>query len=182
MTPVYKFRGKTPDNMWVFGNLVNGSNGTFILTEGYEIGAESWQPEYHSSGMGCGLEDRNIKDRYEAMEHGWEKAVERFNEMIPEFIKVLPETVGQFVGLNDKNGKEIYDGDKVKWNAGWTRKNENGGVFENIVEFRNTMTENGWIVRNGSFSKKLTKSGVINSKCEVIGNIHDKIINENDTN
>ncbi|NTG48629.1 hypothetical protein G6M04_14645 [Agrobacterium rhizogenes] len=33
--------------------------------------------EYHHSGMGCGLEDRNIHDRYDAMHHGWECALER---------------------------------------------------------------------------------------------------------
>lgn len=35
------------------------------------------EPEYHSQGMGCGLEDRCITDRYEAMEHGWGQAMER---------------------------------------------------------------------------------------------------------
>lgn len=35
------------------------------------------EPEYHSQGMGCGLEDRGITDRYEAMQHGWEQAMER---------------------------------------------------------------------------------------------------------
>lgn len=35
------------------------------------------EPEYHDQGMGCGLEDRGIRDRYDAMHHGWEKAMER---------------------------------------------------------------------------------------------------------
>ncbi len=33
-------------------------------------------PEYHEAGMGCGIEDRGITDRYEACKHGYESAVE----------------------------------------------------------------------------------------------------------
>ncbi len=32
---------------------------------------------------------------------------------------VIPETVGQSIGKNDKNGKEIYEGDKMKTHTGW---------------------------------------------------------------
>lgn len=35
------------------------------------------EPEYHDQGMGCGLEDRCITDRYDAMYHGWSQAMER---------------------------------------------------------------------------------------------------------
>lgn len=40
-------------------------------------------PEYHYTGMGCGIEDRGITDRYDAMHYGWECAMERvFGENI----------------------------------------------------------------------------------------------------
>ena len=35
------------------------------------------EPEYHDEGMGCGVEDRNITDRYEAAAFGWEQAMGR---------------------------------------------------------------------------------------------------------
>lgn len=42
------------------------------------------EPQYHDAGMGCGLEDRGITDRYEAMGHGWDCAMERiYGEVIP---------------------------------------------------------------------------------------------------
>lgn len=42
------------------------------------------EPQYHAEGMGCGLEDRGITDRYEAMRHGWDEAMERiYGEVIP---------------------------------------------------------------------------------------------------
>ena len=48
------------------------------------------EPEYHHQGMGCGLEDRNITDRYNAMEHGWEQAMERvYGEHINGAIEVI---------------------------------------------------------------------------------------------
>ena len=36
-------------------------------------------PEYHEQGMGCGLEDQGITDRYEACRYGYEQALEDVN-------------------------------------------------------------------------------------------------------
>jgi len=41
-------------------------------------------PDYNASAMGCGLEDRNITDRYEAMRYGWDCAMERVFAQIPD--------------------------------------------------------------------------------------------------
>ena len=32
--------------------------------------------EYHIQGMGCGLEDIGVTDRYDAMAHGWDEVME----------------------------------------------------------------------------------------------------------
>jgi hypothetical protein len=40
---------------------------------------------YHSEGMGCGIEDRGITDRYQACEYGWDMAMDRVAEQMPGY-------------------------------------------------------------------------------------------------
>lgn len=43
-------------------------------------------PELHSNALGCGVEDRNIHDRYEAAEYGWQDGVDRAAGCVPDEI------------------------------------------------------------------------------------------------
>lgn len=52
------------------------------LPESLEI---EW-PELHRQALGCGVEDRGIRDRYDAAEYGWQDGVDRAVECVPEAI------------------------------------------------------------------------------------------------
>jgi len=53
-----------------------------------ELFVMDW-PAYHSQAQGCGLEDRGITDRYEAMAYGWDQALERVAECLPDSLYTL---------------------------------------------------------------------------------------------
>jgi hypothetical protein len=65
------------------------------------------EPDYHHEAMGCGLEDRNVTDRYEAMHYGWECAVGRMLEQIPEGDLYTSPISKEWVGLTDKDIKGL---------------------------------------------------------------------------
>ena len=96
-----------------------------------------------------------------------------------DWVYVNPETVGQFTGLYDKNGKEIYDGDiiysefpdgsKTNCLIGW---NEEKSCFGLMDEYNYRSKLEGYDFPrfdNAIFCNFLKHS----KKFEVIGNIYD---------
>lgn len=87
---------------------------------------------YYPEGMGCGIEDRCITDRYEACEYGWYKAIEAVIEVIqnmedgktdndwipvseklPEVEKMVKVTVHSSEWIADYDSAWVPEGEKT---------------------------------------------------------------------
>lgn len=78
-------------------------------------------------------------------------------------LEVIPETIGQYTGLKDKNGKEIYEGDIVKIDK---------EDYKYIVKFYD-----GCFVGINKYDEHYEQAKILGNlftlELEVIGNIHD---------
>ena len=77
-----------------------------------------------------------------------------------DWVSVIPETVGQYTGLKDKNGKKIFEGDTV-----WFGDEKERGV----VYFDNSCSR--FAVRFDTFDAAFDH--LYSNDLEIIGNVHD---------
>lgn len=81
---------------------------------------------------------------------------------------VFPETVGQFTGMIDKNGKKIFEGDIVRsYDPDYPESQMDCGVGQ--VEFYAGL----WYVSGEVHNSLYDLSTISCKELEVIGNIHD---------
>ena len=135
------FRGKSERNIWVYGSLIKTGDYCCILPD--DDGSIYDYP-YLDSDLGT-IDGRAIP--------------------------VNPETVGQWTGLTDKNGKKIFEGDIVK--------TEFGRLC--TVKWFSSPVHCGWdlsvvnTVENLAYTKPPTVIGLWKDvNLEVVENIHDK--------
>lgn len=133
-----KFRGKRIDNgEWVCGGYAENDGKAFVV----------------------------VRTRYIPDTRDWDTV--EYYENNPCYhltmIDVDPDTVGQYIGVKDKNGKEIYEKDIVRTNSGRLCK---------VVWFSSPQYQ-GWDLMPIEVKNPVPKKRELWKDLEVIGNVYE---------
>lgn len=83
--------------------------------------------------------------------------------------EVYPETVGQFIGLTDKNGKKIFEGDIVQYQPEYWCE-----PMQSVVEYcADKWNYPAFDLKDHDYAANGLQCAHEEEGCEVIGNIHD---------
>lgn len=97
------------------------------------------------------------------------KMNEEYGMTVPDCVQVRRETVGEFTGLVDQNGKQVFEGD-------YCRLTRTAVLAYGIITFQNGCF---WFVETAMYEEgrqnwvRLCDLNVNRFKIEVKGNIHD---------
>lgn len=90
---------------------------------------------------------------------------------------VRPESVGQFTGLTDKNGKKIFEGDVVKFTDSPFGYSCTGIVCFNegsfCIKYEYWKKEEFHRIGKTDKWQDMGASGIVTYQYEILGNIHD---------
>lgn len=118
-----------------------------------------------------------IYDRYDngSLHHliGWQ-VTDNDGEKFNDYEDVDPDTVGQYTGMKDKNGKKIFEGDIFK---------DYSGIFRSVfrvpggLAFEDNPVSFGYDHRAPVYPyssiAEMQNASWLSRYCEIIGNIHD---------
>ena len=138
-----KFRGYDPDTKrWYYGSLVKQNKTTYVTSEDYDQNPSNteWFIFWDEMTDWC-LPNRHLQG------------------------SVDPKSIGEYIGLHDKNGREIYEGDIVRTGE------DNIGDPESMIG-QAIMREGSWLIENEKKQEAIELFSEITSR-EVIGNIFE---------
>lgn len=85
--------------------------------------------------------------------------------------EVVPETVGQYIGIKDKRGKRIFEGDILAWNSG--EMDEDGNPFEDEISLIVFSERFHAFVQRWQNGYEMVLEAFSGEEHLVIGNIYD---------